>query len=174
MCANFKLSPISPGRYKRGFGIFRRLLLTPALKMTSAAVKDVKEMGRVPDGSLANKKPAMTPTQIENALKVRDLGLQQCHEVHELLNLTVSQKLSPMDSAAIMKLSTASSRYMSKSTYCNKDFYTFASGFITEQIATVKKDQTRSEYQCAQQILQRLMNGDKAKAIIDDLSCPVE
>lgn len=170
MCASFKMSPISPGRYKRGFGIFRRLLLTPAMKMTSAAVKDVKEMGRVSEGSTASKKPEMTHEQKENALKVRDLGLQQCHEANELLNLLVAQELTPLDTAAIMKLSSASSRYMNKGTYCNVDFYSFASGFITEQIATVKKELTRIEYQRAKIILQRLMNGEEAKAIIEDLS----
>ena len=170
MCANFKLSPISPGRYKRGFGIFRRLLLTPAMKMTSAAVKDVKEIGRTTEGSATNKKPEMTYAQKESALKVRDLGLQQCHEANELLNHLVSHKLTPLDTAAIMKLSSASSRYMNKGTYCNLDFYSFATGFITEQIATVKKEQTRIEYQRAKDILQRLIDGERAKAIIKDLS----
>ena len=43
-------------------------------------------------------------------------------------------------------------------------------GFIAEQIESVKKEQTRLEYQRATQILQRLMNGDKALVIIDDNS----
>lgn len=170
MCANFKLSPISPGRYKRGFGIFRRLLLTPTLKLTSAAIKDVKEMGQMPAKGTVDKKPAMTLTQKENALKIRELGLQQCHEVNELLNLADSRKLQPLDTAAIMKLSSVSGRYLNKGTYCNVDFYSFASGFIVEQIESVKKEQTRLEYQRAMQILQRLMNGDKALVIVDDNS----
>ena len=170
MCANFKKSPISPGRFKRGYGIFRRLVVTPTLKLTSAAIKDVKQLNKEGAGNSAGQKPTMSYEQKQDALRVREIGLQQCHEANELFALSISRHLTPLDNAAITKLSSVSGRYLNKGSYCNVDFFDFATEFIKTQIDTVKKEQTRLEYQRAQDLLRRLIQGEKAAAIIEKLS----
>ena len=180
MSAKFK-SAIKKSTYNKGLRIFTKLLVTPAIKLGSAAVKDVITMGNnhtsmnnggsiKPDKAISYNREQREEMDTLQKIHIRDLGIEQCKITSSILDRLFKEDGISLDlSNALLKTSVAINRYLDKNPLCGIDFYSFATVFISSQISTVKKEKTKWEYKVVQELLFLIRTAKPYDTIVESI-----
>lgn len=156
MSARFK-DPFKKSSFNYGLRMLNRLFWGPALKLGSAAVKDL-------EATASNISKDRRSAQ--ELIAIRQSGLEQCRSTQSIIDQLSKEEGIAFDVRnAMLKFFVAINRYYDKGETCGMDFYSFADGLFSNQIKKVKTYKAKWEYKTAQCLLHLLRDAESYEII---------
>ena len=173
MSARFK-GPFKKSSFNFGMRMLDRLFIRPATKLGSAAIKDLTSTKKSSYSSYTShdinqsRRSSIYSQEAQERLREQEIGLKEFKYVSSLVKkLAVESSIAPDVLRGVSKIYVAINRYINKGTSYGMDLYSFVENFCTDQIANLKTDKSRWEYEIARKTIKAVNAGYSYENLVE-------